>query len=111
MLWFSFFPGVLHIKALGEFFLVILTDLIQHEALPPYLKTLGYFSRFTEDRLCSYVSLYRECECSEQKSLVHPQSLYTELMSRKLSLKLLARERQAVSISYSLHHGGQAKPC
>ena len=41
---FPFFPGVLHIKALGDFFLAILTDLIEHEALPPYLKSLGYFS-------------------------------------------------------------------
>lgn len=109
MLWFSFFPGVPHIKALGDFLLVILTDLIEHEALPPYLKIPGYFSRFTEDRLCRYVSLYHES--SEQKSLVRPQSPSTELMSRKLSLKLLAQERQAVSISYSLHHRGQEKPC
>lgn len=67
MLLCSSFPGVLHIKALGDFFLVILTELIEHEARPPYLKFLAIFQRFTEDR-----SLYHEC--SEQKSLVHPQS-------------------------------------
>lgn len=38
------FPGVLHIKALGDFFLVFLTELIEHEAWSPYLKIVGYFS-------------------------------------------------------------------
>lgn len=41
---FLFFPGVLRIKALGNFFLVILTEVIEHESRPPYLKILGYFS-------------------------------------------------------------------
>lgn len=43
-----FFPGVLHIKAWGDFFLVILTDLIEREAWPPYLKILGYVSTVHE---------------------------------------------------------------
>lgn len=105
---FLFFLGVLHIKALGDFFLVILTDLIEHEAWPPDLEILGCFSRFTEDGLCSYVSLHGEG--GEQKKSGASSKPAHPVMSRKLSLKLLAQERQAVSISYSLHRGGQEKP-
>lgn len=58
------FPGVLPIKALGDFFLVILTELTEREARPPSLKILGYFST-VHWRLCSCISLCHAC--SEQK--------------------------------------------
>lgn len=103
----SFFvPGVLHTKVLGGF-VSSNSDRIEralrHGPLPS--RFLAIFQRFSEDRLSFIMYVANE------KSLVHPQSQPREFVSRKLSRKLLAQGREAVSINYWLHHRGYKKPC